>query len=339
MNTLSKYGNFLISCVGAYDDSGIGTGGFVLSSGNRISVIDKFDCTGLYYFDGVYYRFIRSLKLLVGYNYNGICYSCSFPEVSDCHDIIIKDAEITFVSTSTNSILWYDFKGKLLKSKTFDGQGDAWHLNCLALKDDKMYVAAFGKFKHHREWNLSGCFGQGLLIEVEEESIELSGLNGPHQARYIDNRWIICDSHTASLRIYDNKKDYQSIELGGFTRGFAYNEDYLFIGVSANRKNPKEFHSKMLVLDRKSFEIIDSIEIPFPEIYDILLCDDSLAKMLEDRTSAFLLFKEQDIIKALTRQVEIGEEKIRILQSKSASSKKSIMNQLARILKKIKTML
>jgi hypothetical protein len=50
---------FLVSAIGAYEDSGLGTGGFVAVKDGRAHIIDKMDSTGLCERDGEVYRFIR----------------------------------------------------------------------------------------------------------------------------------------------------------------------------------------------------------------------------------------------------------------------------------------
>jgi hypothetical protein len=38
---------FLVTCLGAYDDSGVGTGGFVCVHEGQALILDKIDSTGL----------------------------------------------------------------------------------------------------------------------------------------------------------------------------------------------------------------------------------------------------------------------------------------------------
>ena len=204
---------FLISCVGAYADSGIGTGGFLIYDGHEAITIDKYDTTGLYKFEENYFRFIRSEKILVGYNNKGLFYQCKFPNVLDCHDILIEKDKVIFVSTSTNQILYYDFLGKLIKSKKIKGKGDAWHLNCLIKNGDKYYVSAFGEFEEHRQWNKEGCREKGFLYDLNNDEIYVNGLSGPHTPRFVDEKLIICNSHENSVRIFNSNKNFIDINL------------------------------------------------------------------------------------------------------------------------------
>lgn len=299
---------FLISCVGAYADSGIGTGGFVIYDGYEALTVDKFDTTGLFKFEANYFRFIRSEKALIGYNNQGVFYQCKFPEVLDCHDILIEKDSVMFVSTCTNQILYYDFLGKLHKTKKLDGDGDAWHLNCLVKKDEKYYLSAFGNFKEHRQWHKEGCAEKGFLFDLNSDKIHVDGLSGPHTPRFIDNKLFICNSHKNSLRIFDCSKDYQDIYLGGFTRGICFDENFIYVGVSANRKSQTQLSSKIVVLERENYKIVKEIFIPYPEIYDILICDEELTLNFKKEHAKFQIIDVNPKIQALTKQVELSHK-------------------------------
>lgn len=328
---------FLVSCVGTYEDSGFGTGAFLLNNNGKNIVVDYIDCTGLYKYEGSYYRFIRSLKLLIGYNELGIFYSCKFPNVEDCHDILVENNKVTFVSTSNNTIVTYDFTGKLIKEHQLQGEGDAWHLNCLETVGDDIYVAAFGEFEKHREWNLNGCLEKGFIFRLADNIKILNGLSGPHQPRFIDGKWFICDSHKKALRVYNSKEDYEEIYLGGFTRGFCYDENNIYIGISADRKSKNPSESHIICLDRKSLSIIEKIKIPFPEIYDIVICSENMASSIVEDINSFRLNLNINIIDKLKNLVKRNINlNIRVNRKINLMSKK---NPFTRLIKKIKNKL
>jgi Domain of unknown function (DUF4915) len=325
--------SLLVSCVGAYNDSGLGTGGFMLHSQGENYVIDHMDCTGLFKYDGIYYRFVRNLKTLIGYNENGICYTCKFPLVEDCHDIYIKNDQITFVSTGANKILNYNFKGKLLHTKALEGSGDAWHINSLELCKSEFFVTAFGIFNRHRNWNTEGCYEKGILYNLTKNEVEIDGLSGPHHPRFIDGKWFICDSHKESLRVYYSNQEYQDIKLGGFTRGFCYDKDKLYVGVNADRKNPNTAKAKIVILERDSLIQKEIIQIPFPEVYDLVFCDKKTANGIIKNLRTFQLSMDDEIIDGLKKQVEISEKTNMDLKNKLAAKPKR--NLLGKLIKKL----
>ncbi len=324
--------NFLITCVGAYGDSGIGTGGLVLVNQDKNYVIDKFDSTGLFRKGNSYFRFIREKRTLVGYNENGVFYQCKFPEVKDCHDIYIEDDYIFLVSTSTNQIFKYNFSGRLIFIKHLAGIGDAWHINCLEKKEDKFYLTAFGQFSTHREWNEKGCFEKGILYDLNSDKVVLTGLSGPHHPRFIDEKWFICDSHKNSLKVYNKDKLVTEIVLNGFTRGVTYDENFIYIGVSANRKSANSLNSNIIVLDRRQLNIVKHISVSFPEIYDIVVCDDLTCKSIISNINNFKIFEENDNTVGLIKQVEIIHKSYIELEEKFEKLKKQ-----KNIFQKIKT--
>lgn len=329
--------NFLISCVGAYADSGIGTGGFLIYDGHEVLTIDKYDTTGLYKFEKNYFRFIRSQKILIGYNNKELFYQCKFPNVLDCHDILIENNEVIFVSTSTNQILYYNFSGKLIRSKNFKGKGDAWHLNCLVKNEEKYYVSAFGEFEEHRQWNKEGCKEKGILYDLNDDKIYVNGLSGPHTPRFIDNELIICNSHKNSIRIFNSDNNFKDIDLGGFTRGMCYDENYIYVGVSANRKAKNPSTSTIIVLNRKNYEVVNTINIPYPEIYDIILCDEELAINFKNDKNRFQLTDVNSKIQTLIKQVELGHKANFKLKSEISlmKNKTKLYKKFTRIINKL----
>ena len=66
----------------------------------------------------------------------------------------------------------------------------------------------------------------------------MSGLNGPHNPRFIDGEWIVCDSHASALVVQRPGEAPRRVALGGFTRGFDWDERFFYVGESANRKAP-----------------------------------------------------------------------------------------------------
>lgn len=278
--------NILATCVGAYHDSGFGTGGLVLISGNKNYILDQNDSTGLFKFENKYFRFVRSDKALVVYTNHGIQKILFLREVQDAHDVFVNSNCIYCVSTMSNEVIVYNHDGKLIDTIKFYGNRDAWHLNCLAEKEGLLYVSAFGRFNEHREWNEKGCREKGFLTSLNGENDVISGLSGPHSPRYIDEKWMLCDSHKKTFSIFENN-ERKDIFLNGFTRGVTCDEKYIYVGVSSDRKSSNNGISQIVAINRYMYSVDFQIPVNMPEIYDIVLVDDSFVENVIKNKSLF----------------------------------------------------
>jgi hypothetical protein len=328
--------SFVISCAGAYNDSGVGTGGFVcVHQGEKIVTIDTIDSTGLCLgkSEDRFYRFIRSMKSIVGYSMDGIASVLRLPTVHDVHDIALIDGHFVCVSTGNNEILWFDLYGNLVKRWKAQGHGDAWHLNCLFSKENHLYVSAFGEFESHRGW-VGKTKANGFILDLDTEEKVLEGLSGPHNPRFLDGCWFVCDSHTNSLLVQRSDGISQYIQLNAFTRGLSFDEDFIFVGENANRKVAKATDcSYIAVLDRESYQVLHRIEVPFPEIYDILPISLSLSQAIVDKPSTFQFSFDADRIAALERQVSLNYEAYRKELSRNKSH--SLISKVRQRIKKM----
>jgi hypothetical protein len=306
--------SFLITCVGAYDDSGLGTGGFVCVHDGKATVIDRIDSTGLCAGDGTFFRFARGLRSIVGYRTDGLCYLLKTSEARDVHDFALRDGQFVCVSTGTNEILWLDPLGRVTRRWRAEGERDAWHLNCLCEYEGRMHVSAFGRFQEHRGW-VGQCTGTGFILDFESGREVVSGLNGPHNPRFIDGEWIVCDSHGRSLVCQQPGRKAHKIELGGFTRGLAHDARHFYVGESANRKAdvPAE-HSALAVVDRGTHEVIARVAIPFPEIYEVMIVPAEFAAAMTANPAAFQIDQSAERFAQLENQVEISWKEIESLK-------------------------
>jgi hypothetical protein len=306
--------SFLVTSVGAYDDSGIGTGGFVCVRDGEATVIDKIDSTGLCVHGTLFFRFARGLQTIVGYDESGVRFSLRLPEAKDVHDIIARDEEFVCVSTGTNEILWITPLGTIVRRRHFDGERDAWHLNCLWPENGKLYLSAFGRFPTHRGW-VGNCTGTGFVVDLETNQEVCSGLNGPHTPRFIDGDWVICDSHAHALRLQRADGTSRVVQLAGFTRGLAFDAHYFYAGESANRKaDILSDHSHIAVIDRNSLEVVARIRVPFPEIYDVVMVPASFAERVAQNLAAFQINQDDRRFHALETQIELGQREIEKLK-------------------------
>jgi hypothetical protein len=302
--------SFLVTCVGAYDDSGIGTGGFVCVHDGQPQILDKIDSTGLCEHAGSFYRFARGLRAIIGYDAAGLRYLLKIPDARDIHDIVVSNGGFICVSTGTNEVLWIDPLGNVTRRWKAEGERDAWHLNCLCEVDGRWHLAAFGRFATHRGW-VGQCTGKGFVFDLESGREVVTGLNGPHNPRFLDGAWFVCDSHAGTLVVQRPGEAARSVPLGGFTRGLAWDAHFLYVGVSADRKAeiPAD-HSAIVVLDRGTLEIVTRFVIPFPEIYEIIPVTADFSAAVAKNPATFQIDQAQERFAALEQQVQIGWKEI-----------------------------
>ena len=302
--------SFLVSCLGAYDDSGLGTGGFVVVRDGEATVIDKIDSTGLRTGHGLVYRFVRGLRSIVGYGPEGVRTIIRVPEAKDVHDIFVVGDGFVCVSTGSNEVVWIDFAGRVTRRWRGAGERDAWHLNCLCEKDGRLFVSAFARLSEHRGW-VGKCKGLGFIADLDTVEDAVTGLSGPHNPRWIDGDWVVCNSHTNSLLLQRTDGSRHEIALGGFTRGLASDADFYYVGESADRKAaiPTD-HSFLVTIDRRTHEVVDRIRIPFPEIYELLPIATDYAESIATEPSRFQIERTGERVAELENQVELSLKRI-----------------------------
>lgn len=211
----------------------------------------------------------RSSGELLVYDGVGVERYARIPELSDLHDMIWDGESVVCTATGNNKIVWLSREGELKKTWNAPGENDAWHLNGLCHRDGKTYFSAFGIFARHREWNELEFSHRGIIYNLSEGRIEVSGLDCPHNPNLIEEGWVVCNSaHNEFLNLeYPSGILKRSVQVNGWTRGFAASDDYFFVGESANRKKLTVGASAHLcVIDRKSWEVVERFAFPVTEI-------------------------------------------------------------------------
>jgi hypothetical protein len=96
------------------------------------------------------------------------------------------------------------------------------------------------------------------------------------------------------------------VQLRGFTRGLAYDTNYFYVGESANRKAPTpESNSTIAVVDRGTLEVVHRFDVPFPEIYEIVLTDAGLTLAMTQSPERFQIGLSSERIREAEKKVEI----------------------------------
>jgi len=174
--------------------SGFGerSGGGILAVSDRgVEQVDSLSLTGLAVAPGRVARLVRSATEHYGselllYDANGVDRYVRLDEVVDPHDVVWDGTHYVVASTTANSLFWLSAQGEVVRRWQATGDGDAWHLNSLALGDGRLYAAAFGRFDHHRDWIEHKHDGRGIVFDVESGRDVLTGLDCPHHPRRLE---------------------------------------------------------------------------------------------------------------------------------------------------------
>jgi len=261
--------NLLVSCPNT-------DGGLVQVLKGKAHRVDHSGTTGMHYFQN---KLIRSVQhsdfteFLV-YNEDNSYVSIILRELSDIHDLLVFKDLLYVVSTGTNEVVTLDASYKIQKRYKFDGEGDAWHLNCLEVINDRVCVSAFCNFKEH--YNYKGkTLNNGFLIDVESEVVLIDKLSQPHSPKFDGEHLYICDSEKKSLKKFDHKNNLiDEITFGSYTRAICIDGNNLYVGLSKSRNiDDNSEEAQILVLDKNTFDILGKILIPCSEIYNIQLLD------------------------------------------------------------------
>lgn len=262
----------VVSCLG--DDSG---GGIFAIAGGEAHQIDALSTTGITAADGKFARVLWNEELgaeLLVYDERGVLRYSRIDEAAEPHDLAWDGRELLLVSTATNSLLWIDQGGQVVKEWTAPGEGDSWHLNSVLVDRGALYVCAFGEYSEHRGWDNPSRAGAGFVMDLATRRKTIAGLSAPHHPRLSGEAWLVCNSGKRELLEVDAKTGEirRSKPLGGWTRGLALTPEAVLVGLSASRQDAESgTNAVLVVLGRESWEVIDEIPLPAREIYDVAL--------------------------------------------------------------------
>jgi Domain of unknown function (DUF4915) len=229
--------------------SGVGDdppGGLYGFEDGGVTVLDNSDSTGLAVSpDGATLARLlftdddpQTAGELLVYDARGVVTYRRVDELQEPHAIGWHDGRWLAVSTLSNSFLWLDAAGTVVDRQFMGGDGgDAWHMNNVLVHDGRVLASAFGRFSTHRGWNAPGARrGAGIVFDVASGADVITGLTCPHDPLFLDGAWLVCDSGTAALwRMGRGGTPADRIDLGGWTRGLTYDDEHVYVGVSANR--------------------------------------------------------------------------------------------------------
>ena len=270
--------NLIVSCPN--------DGGLVRILNGEPVYVDRYSTTGLCFHEGKLFRCLQNsidtpLEMIVYAKQRN--YSLVLPEIRDVHDILSYDGKLFMVSTGSNEIFEVSAQSfEILDRFKLKGKGDAWHLNCLEVHENRLLVSAFGKFRRHRGYK-GRTVKAGIVFDLISGKTLYRGFSQPHSPKIIDNRLFICDSEQRKIHRIDLKTGARrSIEFENYTRGIAYSDKYIYIGVSSSRNIAQELKtSKIVVLDRMTLERLHEIRLEFSEIYSICAMPENFQLSLE----------------------------------------------------------
>lgn len=201
------------------------------------------------------------------------------PGFTDPHDLLWTGQEYAAVSALDDCIFWVAPDGSFVRRLQFGEGGDAWHLNCLLNVNGKLMATAFGRYCAPRGWHENRDEPAGMLFAVETGEDILTRLHCPHSPRLESEGLYVCCSMTSQVVLYDWRTlgPVRQVQLGGWTRGLAVTDDFVFVGESVNRNQSSDTRgATVAVLDRDTLKLQSRFQLPFREVYDLLPIRDAL---------------------------------------------------------------
>jgi len=186
----------------------------------------------------------------------------------DMHDIAFGKDAIYAINTSFSCICKidgiYNFT-PVWKPPFLDqyAQGDLCHLNGLVLQNGlPKYTTALGTTNTPGGWR-ENIVNDGVLMDVENNSILLEGLSMPHSPKiYNDELYLLMSASGEFIKVNIENKSYEVVKkFDGFCRGLSIYKDYAFIGFSKLRKNSSTF-AKLKFSDKANFAGIKIVHLP-----------------------------------------------------------------------------
>lgn len=183
---------------------------------------------------------------------------------ADPHDLAWDGEHLVVVSTGTNEVLWCDLAGHVVRRWCPDPTPDSWHLSGLTIGHGSVVVSAFGRGDTERGWADDLDTATGFLLDVDSGAEIASGLCTPHSPVWADGWWW-CESHRG--RIHGPSG---SAPVGGWARGLAVTDDFVFVGVSPPR-GTDDSRSFVAVFDRVTLQPVAAVDVDTADIFTILV--------------------------------------------------------------------
>lgn len=160
---------------------------------------------------------------------------------------------------------------------------DRCHLNGLACDGQGLrYVTAFAPSDEREGWRTKN--DQGLVFDVREREVILSGLVLPHSPRIHDGQlWLLEAGSGALLRVDDRGQLERLVQLPGFVRGLTFVGGHPLVTVSQPRRLgafanlplhtlAEPARCGLRVLSEDGLAVLHGLDLPAPfdELYDVI---------------------------------------------------------------------
>ncbi len=200
-------------------------------------------------------------------------------DANNPHDLVFDGENLVLVSTGTDELIWFSpVDGKEIKRQRLaSGLGrDNWHISGLTSTSVGLAYTCFGRYEEEIGW--VGNFREdaaGVLALVDGDDILTGGLRGPHTPVLREDGWWCCSSADHSVVTPDGSIVFET----GWTRGLAYTETRIFVGLSSVREPDETGRgtgpASVAVLDYDR-NVLGFIQVPSPQIYSIVVLPDSI---------------------------------------------------------------
>lgn len=198
-------------------------------------------------------------------------------EALDLHDIHVESDDIYVVATERNGVFLVR-DGKIERKWIYSEAADSMHINSMTRHEGRLIASLFGRFQETRGYK-KGTDLQGEVIDVETGGCLLSGLSQPHSLVSDGRTLWLCNSERYEIRAYEQSALVEKIALPGYTRGLAFSENRIYVGLSMSRNESadasgRRFNSAVIaVLDRKTKQSLGYLPLPWREVYDIRIIE------------------------------------------------------------------
>lgn len=150
---------------------------------------------------------------------------------------------------------------------------DRCHLNGMAMRDGRpKYATSFSRSDSKDAW-YDKINDEGVLIDVEKNTVLLEGLVNPHSPRYHQGKVYLCNSGVGEVLRFDPEtgRTETVVTLRGYTRGLEFYGPLMFVGLSRVRSSPI----------KNPIPLVKMYEMTASGIWVINLEDDSIVSRIE----------------------------------------------------------
>ena len=283
-----------------YSNEGWG-GLYVVHGDGRVVCVDERPSSGLYFDDraGQLWRALRdpvdpdtAVELIC--HTGGGQHRLPLPGVKDPHDVNIDGDAVVVVSTVTNELVWVGRNGTLLRRwRASVDHADAWHLNGLVWHGRDLAVSCLCQRDGSVTWHDEPIRAEGSVFVVATGQPLVTGLDFPHSPRFAGGQWLVCNSLTGELLVFDGSEIPASdpvlrVVLDGYPRGMALHGPVLFVGESATRGGALAADSQVrrtgfaavAQVSTVTWQVEARVELPVPELYDVVALPREFAQRL-----------------------------------------------------------